>query len=248
VNDDTDLGGPRDRFPTTRFSVLVDPRAASESERKRSMDALISAYWKPVYKHIRVRWKASNEDAKDLTQAFFARAASKDFFATFDRRRARFRTFLRHCLDGFVMNGRKAERRLKRGAGAVHLSLDFEDAEAELDEADLAATDIDALFDREWYRSLLASAVTALRAHCEASDKREHFAIFERYDLSDSDERPTYEALGKELGIPATTVTNRLNYARRELRRLAIEVLREVTADEAELESETRLLFGSSPR
>ncbi len=39
---------------------------------------------------------------------------------------------LRTCLDGFAANERKAARRLKRGGGQAHLSLDFEGAEEEL--------------------------------------------------------------------------------------------------------------------
>jgi RNA polymerase sigma factor (sigma-70 family) len=243
VNDDTGIGGGGERFPTTRFSALVFSSGASEKERQRSRDALVAAYWRPVYKHVRLRWKASNEDAKDLTQGFFEHATKSDFFAAFDPRRARFRSFIRHCLDEFVINARKAERRQKRGGGAEH--FDFEDAEAEL--ARVRATDdVEGMFDREWYRCLLGAAVNALRAHCESSGKQEHFRVFEAYDLSDPDVRPSYEALGRTLGLPATTVTNRLSYARRELRRLAIEALREITASDAELESETRLLFGAA--
>jgi len=50
--------------------------------------------------------------AGDLTQAFFTRAMEKDFFDGYDRQKGRFRTFLRTCLDRFLSNEDKSERRL----------------------------------------------------------------------------------------------------------------------------------------
>ena len=50
----------------------------------------------------------------------------------FDPARARFRTFLRVCLDGFVVNEHKAASRIKRGGAVSFVSLDFAAAEREL--------------------------------------------------------------------------------------------------------------------
>lgn len=47
----------------------------------------------------------------------------------YDPARARFRTYLRLCLDGFASNARKAERRLKRGGDVTLVPLDFQAAE-----------------------------------------------------------------------------------------------------------------------
>jgi DNA-directed RNA polymerase specialized sigma24 family protein len=132
AHDDTDIGCGRGRFPTTHISAVLGVRSAEPEVRARSFGALVAAYWKPVYKHVRGRWKKSNEDAKDLTQAFFLRAMEKDFFDAYDREKGRFRTFLRTCLDHFLSNENKSEGRLKRGGGEPPLSLDFEGAEAEL--------------------------------------------------------------------------------------------------------------------
>src|SRR3954468_12731714 len=107
-------------FPATRYSIVTAIRSARPDDRRAALDVLVPAYWKPVFKYVRLKWHASPEDAADLTQGFFLRAFEKEFFAGFDRARARFRTFLRTCLDGFVANARKAEGRLKRG-GAVML-------------------------------------------------------------------------------------------------------------------------------
>ena len=67
--------------------------------------------------------------------------------------------------------------------------------------------------------------------------------VFERYDLADTDEgRPTYEDIARTLGIAKTDVTNELAAARRELRRIVFEVLREQCPTDEEFEKERRAL------
>ena len=68
------------RFPATRQSVIVATRSADPRLRERALEVLVSGYWRPVYKYLRVRWQVSVEDAQDLTQAFFA-AALEGLFA-----------------------------------------------------------------------------------------------------------------------------------------------------------------------
>src|ERR1700716_3911313 len=146
-------------FPVTRHSIVAAMRSARPDERRSAFDTLVTAYWRPVFKYIRLKWRASPEDAADLSQGFFLRAFEKDFFAGFDPSKARFRTFLRTCLDGFVANARKADGRLKRGGAITLISLDFGEAERELRlQGTNAVEDFDAYFHREWLRSLFASA------------------------------------------------------------------------------------------
>src|SRR6266545_8142728 len=91
-------------FPLTRRSVVRAAASADPETRRRAFEALVAAYWRPVYKYLRLEWSAPGEDAEDLTQGFFARALEKGFFDRFDPSRSRFRTYLRTCLDGFVAN------------------------------------------------------------------------------------------------------------------------------------------------
>lgn len=114
----------RGGFPETRHSIVRGVASQDEAERSRAFGALVESYWRPVYKYARLKWGLPREDAEDLTQAFFARALEKAFFDRYDPAQARFRTFLRTCLDGFAANDWKAARRLKRGGGAQTLSLD----------------------------------------------------------------------------------------------------------------------------
>jgi len=242
------MGGSGSAFPRTQYSILVATKSTDATVRGQAFDELIAVYWKPVYKYIRMKWLVSNEDAKDLTQEFFAVAFEKDFFESYDAKRSRFRTFLRTCVDGLVANARKASARIKRGGQTQMLSLDFEAAENELSRIQVADKhDLDELFDREWVRSVFSLAVDDLREQCSASGKLKHFALFERYDL-EAGNPASYAELAEEFQLPVTQVTNYLAFARSEFRRHVLSRLRRITGSDAEFRSEARRLLGVNPR
>jgi DNA-directed RNA polymerase specialized sigma24 family protein len=246
VNGDSDFGSPT-AFPATRCSVVRATADADPAVRRKAFEALISAYWKPVYKHLRIRWGLHSADAQDTAQAFFARALEKDFFTRYDPGRARFRTFLRTCVDGFAANERRAAGRQKRGGDVVFHALDFAAADGELHAHPPAVgTDPDELFRREWVRSLFGLAVADLERWCTNSGRNTHFALFRRYDLEgpDGPERPTYAQLAAEFALSASQVTNHLAAVRRQFRALVLERLRATTGSEEEFYEESRRLFG----
>ena len=247
MSDDTGLPeGGGGRFPATRHSAVLAAQSANVLERERGLAILIDTYWKPVYKYLRIRFGESNADAEDFTQGFFTRAIEKDFFAGYDPDRGSFRTYLRTCLDRFVANEKKAALRQKRAPGAPMLSLDFGGAEGELvREAPRGGQSQEQYFHDEFVRSLFGLAVDRLREECEQRGRDLPYRIFERYELERAPgERLTYDALAEEFHIPATQVTNFLAFARREFRRIVLEKLREITANDREFRDEARSLLG----
>lgn len=241
---DFGMGGAQ--FPPTRHSAVLAMRSDDPEVRARSSEILAMAYWKPVYKYVRLKWRKSSDDAQDLTQAFFGKAFEKGYFDGYDPAKARFRTFLRTCLDRFVANEEKAGRRIKRGGDTKILSLDFEQADGELARSDPPTPDgLEQFFDQEWVRALFGMAVDALRVDLSGRGKATHYRVFERYDLDDgAGVRPSYASLAAELHISVTDVTNYLSLARREFRRIVLEKLREITASEEEFRLEARSILG----
>ena len=249
MDQDTKIGGAGGRFPITQHSLVLAAASGEEDLRERAFEALVTAYWKPVYKYIRIKWRATNEEAKDSTQEFFTRALEKEFFRRYDPSRAGFRTYLRTCLDAFLANEHKAAGRLKRGGGQRILSLDFEDAEGELRQQPIdAGEDPEEIFHREWVRSLFGLAVEALEESCRAKGKPLHFELFRTYDLDPPAEgRPTYAELARRHGQPVTQITNFLAAVRRDFRRLLLAKLEETTGSAAEFRQEARALLGIDP-
>lgn len=231
-------------FPPTRLSIVARVRSDDADTRRVAHEVLVDAYWKPIYKYLRLKWHLSPDAAADATQEFFVSVLERDLVGRYDASRARFRTYLRLCLDGFVANQRKAERRLKRGGGVATVPLDFTTAEGELVRIEPAVpADVDDLFYQEWIRALLDRAVADLRADAEVRNRQAMFEVFARYDLTDAGARPSYDEIAVSLGLPVTTVTNHLAAMRRQFRTIVLDHLRELTGSDDEWEAEARRLL-----
>jgi len=230
LDTDTSIGGPHGGFPSTQLSLL---EAATSGLANEALERVIALYWKPVYRFIRLKFRKNNEDAKDLTQSFFATAIERDFFVRFEPSRASFRTYLRMTVERFAANEHAAANREKRGGG-----IEFEPLENQA----VTSESPEQVFEREWQRQLFALALDDLRSLCESSGKQLQFHIFEAYDLAD-EARPSYADLAARHGIAETSVTNHLAWTRRTLRGLVTDRLRGVTASDREAREEMRRLW-----
>jgi RNA polymerase sigma factor (sigma-70 family) len=240
-------------FPQTRLSVIAAVRSSNVAERERGLEVLFTAYWKPVYKYIRLKYSQSPHDAQDLTQGFFAELLERELLSRFDSSKSRLRTYFRLCADSFVLNELKAASRRKRGGGIAHVALDFSAAEDELQaqainsETLRSPDSLEDFFEKEWIRSLFSSAIEELRALCEERGRQKALQLFESYDL-DGEENISYAELAARFSLPITEVNNQLAWARREFRRIALERLKDYSATEEEFNREAKALFGVSPQ
>lgn len=230
-------------FPTTRHSVIERLRSDAPEPRREAFGDLVDGYWRPVYKYLRVKWRLAAEDAEDAAQAFFAEAFEKSWFERFDPEKARFRTFVRVCLDRLVMNRQQAAGRDKRGAARV-ASVDFAAAESELaGQAPSVPPDADAFFQQEFVRALFDRAVTAMRDDALARGRELHWTLFERYDLA-AGEKPSYAALAAEFSLTPGQVTGYLAQMRGAFRAHAVASLEALCVDREEFRREARDLLG----
>lgn len=228
--------------------MLVSLQSSESEERRRAGDLVSRVYWEPVYRHLRMRWRKAPDESCDLAQEFFAMALEKECLATYEHEKGRFRAFLKTCLDRFVQNVDKAARRIKRG-GQRPAHLDLDAIEADICDARKNPEELyEGEFDRAFAASLLDAGVQDLERSLTAKGKQKHYQLFARYVLSEESERPTYGALAGEFQLKETDITNYLAYARRELRRILLDNLRELTASEEEFELEARTVLGMEAR
>ena len=66
------------RFPPTRLSIVARVRSEDAETRRVAHDALVEAYWKPIYKYLRLKWRLSPDAAADTTQEFFVSLLERD--------------------------------------------------------------------------------------------------------------------------------------------------------------------------
>ncbi len=227
------LAGPA-RYERTRWSLILAARTPGSPQYLESWNELLKLYWRPVYRTVRFRWNESVESAKDLTQSFFATAFEGDWVRQFQPERGRFRTFLKAALENFMRNERRDSSRLKRGAGAAPLNLDFADT-AEVG----ASRDSADMFEREWRRSLLEHAAAEMQREL----RPDVFAVFNAYFFDPA--RPTYRDVSVKTGVSESDVTNHLHLAKEKMRQIVRRLVRESAESELDFEDEMRALFGA---
>jgi len=88
-----------------------------------------------------------------------------------------------------------------------------------------------------------------LRERYRDAGRVRQLALFERYDLADSDAiRPTYAELAAEHGLRVTQVTNWLAAARRDFRSIVLDTIRDLSGSDDEFRADVRDLLGFEPR
>lgn len=222
---DTSIGAGQSAFAQTQWSKIVaaaDPAVMAE---------LASAYWRPVYKFIRIAWRKTNEEAKDLTQEFFAGVFRPEFLARADPSRGSFRTFVLASLKNFLRDRRKFSGGLKRGGGAIVVPIDE-------DLAVVDGADPEKEFTRSWAEGLLAEALAELERDLSSRGRERVYQAFKAHCEGDL----SYRALAERMSLSVSDVTNYLFEARRELRRI---LEAKVARYSGEVQEELRALFGS---
>jgi RNA polymerase sigma-70 factor (ECF subfamily) len=230
-------------FPRTTQGLLAGLRRGAGPAGGAGLETLCRRYWKPVYGFIRAGWAKSSEDAKDLTQGFFAWLLEGDILQRYDRERASFRKFLKLQVRAFVSDRHKGERRLKRGGGAGVVPFD-EGTEALESLADAGARDPDRVFDQAWLMTLMAEAIGVVRKRLEAERRPQAFGVFEAHDLADG-EPPSYAELGQRFGLKESQVRDTLAAVRRKVRAAMQAQLAEQAGSARDLEEEWKALFGA---
>lgn len=244
---DTGIDGARD-FPATCWSAIRHARDVSGPEAQPHLARLVELYWKPVYCVIRHARAASVDDAKDLTQEFFAAVVlGGGLIERSDPARGSFRALLRTALNGFLVDRARSAGRQKRGGGAPPLPLDPEGDAGHL-LGDAQGLTPDQMFDLAWTRAVFGDAVAELERRLAAAGRAPRFEAFRRFYLEPHGAaagRPSYAAVGEALGLTPVQVKHALVEARAELRAVLIEAVREYVDGPEDLARELRALLGA---
>lgn len=230
-------------FPTTRSSVIVRAQDPRGPEARKNLDRLVKLYWKPVYCVIRHAWSRSHDDAKDLTQEFFAKVVfDRDLLRAYAPERGSFRALLRTALARFLHDVHRGAMRIKRGGGAPVLSLDIGDFEPEgIDRSQQANPE--QLFSTAWREVAMQEALRRLEAQYLESGRGAELEIFCAYDLAAQDPAPSYADLAKQHNLTVPQIKHSLLRTRAALREAITDIARDYVDDPAELADELRFLL-----
>lgn len=228
------------QFSTTRWSVVLLAGQEASPESAAALEKLCRAYWQPICLFARRRgW--NEEDAKDLTQQFFARLLARNDFHGLDPGKGKFRTFLLAAFTHFLANARDHAAALKRGGGKV-VSLD-EISSGEIAELPLAPElPPAALYDLHWAKTVLQTALRRLQEEMLQAGKQVQFGELKPF-LTANASAGEYAAVAVRLGMETSSVPVLVYRLRQRYRDLARNEVAQTVTTPAELEEEMRYLF-----
>src|SRR3954468_725738 len=119
--------GEAGRFRTTDWSMVVCAGGA-DAAAEEALNKLCQTYCYPLYAFIRRRGY-DRDEAKDLTQDFFAHLVENRLFESADEQKGKFRSFLLVSLKNLLANDWDKKQAAKRGGKCKIVSLDDDTAE-----------------------------------------------------------------------------------------------------------------------
>ena len=232
-------------FPEPSWSLIDRCQELDSSGVRSSLDVLFRKYWNPIYSYIYRNWTRNADEAKDLTQGFFLAFLERDFLASVQADRGRFRSFVLAALRNFLLNHKRAARARKRSPEGGLVSLEAAGGDAAARPIPDAAQGEDP-FDQDWKKAVLETVLAELRRHAAAKGRDLLVDLLVARDLEPPPEgKPSYEALAASRGLTVHQVRNGLHWVRGEFMAILRREIEEQVAFAEDYDREVAALFGS---
>jgi RNA polymerase sigma-70 factor (ECF subfamily) len=237
----SEIGGAAN-FRTTHWSVVLRAADIHTAESAQALESLCRNYWYPIYVFVRRRGHEP-EEAKDLTQEFFARLLETESLRAADPSRGRFRTFLLGATKNFLAKERRDATRLKRGGGQQFIAWDQFDPEERYQLEPLSDdASPEAFFDRGWARTLVGRVLSRLQEEMEREQLSDRFVWLKRFLQCDAADA-SYAEVASQLGLSEPAVKSAIHRLRRRYAQLVREEITQTVVSPEDVEEEIRHLI-----
>jgi RNA polymerase sigma factor (sigma-70 family) len=227
-------------FVTTHWSVVLAAGVDESSVARNALEQLCRTYWYPLYVYARRRGY-DVEEAKDLTQEFFARLIAKNSLGDVVQGRGRFRYYLLAALKHFLADEWDKTTARKRGGGFTFIPLDGLDPEERyhLEPRDEVTPEI--AFQRRWALTLLDLALSRLREEFQLAGKERLFDGLKMFITGDKPET-SYAETAATLGMTEAAAKMTVTRMRQRYRTLLRAEIANTVVDPKEVDAELREL------
>jgi len=227
-------------FTTTQWSVVLEAQGESPAAQE-ALEKLCRTYWRPIYGFV-IRQGIGAEEAKDLTQGFFALLLERRDLNSVRQEKGRLRSYLLTSLKHFLTNERNRAMAIKRGEGQRLIPLEDLRERERIGFERPETLPADQIYERRW-------AVTVLD-HVMARLEDEHRAagtapLFDRLQKSLMDEpggvSPAETA--REFGMTESAVRQASYRLRQRYRQFLREEIAHTVMGPGDIEDELRHLI-----
>ena len=227
-------------FTTTHWSVVLEAQSESPTA-KAALEELCHIYWQPIYSFIR-RQGVAPEDAKDVTQGFFADLLEHKSLTAVRREKGRFRSYLLGALKYFLADERRREMAIKRGKGQRLIALDALSAQerAETEPTDPATAE--QIYERRWASTVLERVLALLKNEYVAAGNARLFDALKQL-LPDEPGAPTQADVAAQLNMNVNAVRQAFHRFRRRYQSILRDEIAHTVATPGDIEDELRHLI-----
>ena len=234
------MGGNRESFLTTEWSVIDQIRSGTTTSSTPLINDLLGKYWKPVYCFLR-RKGYDNEQAKDLTQGFFEEIVlGRSLVKYSDRSRGRFRTLLLTALQQYLVGEYRKQSTKKRTPKGQFLGIEQIDLER-MPEAPPHFSPEES-FHFAWAAQLLDQLLAEVEMKCREQGKSLHWQVFRDRVLGpimENTEAPSMEEICRKHSVDRPSkISNMIVTVNRRFRAALKRHIRRSVAQDADVDEE----------
>ena len=214
---------------------MIKAAGTGPPDAPHAVSTLCEIYSKPIVSYI-LSLGYSQDEALDLSQAFFLRLLENDFFASISEEGGKFRTYLKKSIRNFLHYKWKMTQAQKREGSGARADIDSSEISSNRDDERQ-----DAIFDREWVLKLISVSLDRVRDDWAIRGNSDLFAELVPH-LTRTVKPRKYGEIAELLSISETAVRKRAERLRKqfsaEFRRIVLETID--PASDQDLETELR--------
>jgi RNA polymerase sigma factor (sigma-70 family) len=227
-------------FATTHWSVVLTAQGESPAAQE-ALEKLCRTYWRPVHSFVR-RQGVGAEEAKDLTQGFFALLLERRDLDAVRREKGRLRSYLLTSLKHFLASEQRRAMAVKRGKGQRLVPLEELSAieRTEMEPADHLSAD--RLYERRWASTLMEQVLRRLKDEYRTAGNAALFDWLKQL-LPDEPGAPSRAEVAARLGMTENAVRQAFHRFRHRYQVLLREEISHTVAIASDIEDELRHLI-----
>jgi RNA polymerase sigma-70 factor (ECF subfamily) len=227
-------------FTTTHWSVVLEAQSESPAAHD-ALEKLCRVYWRPIYSFVQ-RQSIGPEEAKDITQSFFADLLEHKSLTAVRKEKGRFRSYLLGALKYFLADERRRAMAIKRGKGQRLIPLEELSADERIEMEPADPVTAEQIYERRWASTVLERVLCLLKNEYVAAGNAVLFDSLKQL-LPDEPGSPSQADIAGQLSMTANAVRQAFHRFRQRYQLLLREEIAHTVATPGDIEDELRHLI-----